>query len=64
MKATHGILGLCLSVAPASGFAPLRGIIVSRVKDSTPVDLGNLADSQETTLTVFGTYAADFNAIE
>ena len=43
----------------------LRGVTVERVSDGVIVDLGVvLKETQDKTLVVFGTYAADFNCIE
>lgn len=49
----------------AMAFAPLRGVSVERLADGSSVDVGEfLASKNSKTMVVFGTYAADFNAIE
>lgn len=57
--------------SPAThAFAPLAGVSVNSVRTEAPVDLadfltnGNDNNSNDNTMLVFGTYAADFNAIE
>lgn len=46
--------------------ASLKGVTVTRVSDRRTVDLGSYVQqsSKGKTLLIFGTYAADFNAIE
>lgn len=52
-----------LSVPPVT--ERLKGVQVSQLSDGTSVDVGEmLASSTDASVTVFGTYAADFNAIE
>lgn len=46
----------------AAAFQPLRGVTVKTL-DGSPVDIGRWMENQKC-LVVFGTYAADFNAIE
>lgn len=48
----------------SNAFAPLSGISVKSIRDGAEVSLDNFLSSEEKTLLIFGTYAADFNAIE
>jgi AhpC/TSA antioxidant enzyme len=50
----------------AMAFAPMKGVSVTSVATGKPVDLGDYLSEQESlrAMVVFGTYAADFNAIE
>jgi len=55
--------GCCLPVT--SAFAPLKGISVTSVATGDSVDVGDYISGKDSrTMVVFGTYAADFNAIE
>jgi AhpC/TSA antioxidant enzyme len=47
----------------ADAFQPLQGVQVRAVRDGSDVDIGKWMEGT-TCLVVFGTYAADFNAIE
>lgn len=54
-----------LSASVVEAFAPMKGVSVTSVANGEPVDLGDyLENGDSRTLVVFGTYAADFNAIE
>lgn len=63
---TRGGLWLCTLIltASVSAYQPLKGVTVKPIKEASPnVDLGEWL-SFDKSLVVFGTYAADFNAIE
>lgn len=67
-------LVLALAAAPACALftpgSPLAGVPVTRVSrsgapaDEEPIELGSALSADGPALCVFGTYAADFNAIE
>lgn len=61
MRSVLATLFLCLSEA----YQPLSGVVVQNVKSSGPssIDIGTWLSTGKS-LFVFGTYAADFNAIE
>lgn len=53
------------SLAPVKSFTPLKGVTVTSAATGTSIDLGNyLEEGDGRSMVVFGTYAADFNAIE
>ncbi len=53
-----------LSAKAITDALKLSGIKVKQVKSKKDVDLGESLVNGRSTLIVFGTYAADFNAIE
>jgi hypothetical protein len=61
-----GLISLLLLLPVVEAFAPLKGVSVTSVANGKAVDLGEyLADGESgRSMVVFGTYAADFNAIE
>jgi hypothetical protein len=67
MAMTRGwfLLALFLLVANVDCYQPLKGVKVKPIKESSPqVDIGDWLSGDGKSLVIFGTYAADFNAIE
>lgn len=66
MKGSVFLLAAALLQAThVESFTPLQGVSVSKCSpSSTNVDIGAWLDTKDRSLLVFGTYAADFNAIE
>lgn len=59
------LLSLLGALREGEAFAPLQGIRVTKVADSSIVDLGkSLSEENNCKMVILGTYAADFNAIE
>jgi AhpC/TSA antioxidant enzyme len=60
-----GLCSLLLLWSSVQAFSPLQNVKVAPIQDtSSTVDIGGWLNSGERCLMVFGSYAADFNAIE
>lgn len=58
-------LAQLLLLSMADSFSPMKGVSVTSVSSGESVDVGEFLESGDSrTMVVFGTYAADFNAIE
>lgn len=64
MTMTITILLALLSVQTTLSLSPLQGVTVKSASSGNAVDLGSYLSSAPRSMVIFGTYAADFNAIE